>query len=105
MGKGFITIKTSAPSSETIKDIDAAVVVVLQDKGDQTFAKISVLSTAAMDERMALIHALQPIANKIRSFGRCCPKCEGCAIAIRIADGVDALICGESDIPAATVRH
>lgn len=92
MAKGWIKIKTSAPSKEEIKDIDAAVIVALRDLDDSVGSKVAIMSSEEMSAREALVHALPAIADKLRSFGKCSqPGCEACDYVFRIADGIDAL--------------
>lgn len=92
MAKGWIKIRTSAPSKEIIKDIDAVVIVAMKDLDDTVAAKVSIMSSEDMNAREALIHALPAIAEKIRSFGKCSqPNCAACDNVFRIANGIDAL--------------
>lgn len=93
MAKGWIKIRTSAPSKETIKDIDAVVIVAMKDMDDTVASKVSIMSSETMTAREALVHALPAIADKLRSFGRCGqPVCETCDHVFKIAYGIDALV-------------
>jgi hypothetical protein len=112
MGKGWVKIKTSIPSKETLKDIDAAVIVAMRDDDDSIGSKVSIMSSEALGAREALIYALPAIADKIRSFRRCgMPGCEACDEAFRIADGIDALvgvsssIVSENDAMVSKAKH
>jgi hypothetical protein len=112
MGKGWIKIRSSIPSKLTIEDIDAAVIVALRDMDDSVGSNVSIMSSAEIGQREALIHALPAIAGKIRSLGRCSvPGCEACDHAFRIADGIDAITGVESRTVlegaamASTVKH
>jgi hypothetical protein len=79
---------------------------------DSVDSKVSIMSSETMGSRSALIFALAPIADKIRSFGRCgMPGCEACDEAFRIADGIDALvdvsssIVSENDAMVSKAKH